>query len=264
MTIENEELQEIDESALFNDATGDEPIETEAPAPVIEEPETPAEVVVSEAEKPAVDDNAPQVPSWRVREIREERDAIAKRLLDAEARLAQQPKAEVKPAEQPEKPDPLLDPVGYAKAVRDEVREEMLAERRETSLHNAHKTYKAEFEEAYASAQKNIDPALKARMQQSRDPGETLIQWHREEKAKAEVGTDLTAYKAKLREEALKDPEFRKAAMEAWRAEAPTQTNGRPNIQLAPSMSGTSRANAALRSANDDVSDAELFEQTTG
>jgi hypothetical protein len=101
-------------------------------------------------------------------------------------------------------------------------------------------------------------------MQQSRDPGETLIQWHREEKAKAEVGTDLGAYKQRLRDEALKDPEFRKAAMEAWREQAPTQVNGRPRIELPPSMSGVSRSNAALKAENQDVSDQELFEQTTG
>jgi hypothetical protein len=101
-------------------------------------------------------------------------------------------------------------------------------------------------------------------MQQSRDPGETLIQWHREEKAKAEVGTDLTAYKQRLRDEALKDPEFRKAAMEAWRANAEPLVNGRPRVELPPSLSGTSRSNAALKSSNEDIDDQALFAETTG
>jgi hypothetical protein len=61
-------------------------------------------------------------------------------------------------------------------------------------------------------------------MQQSRDPGETLMEWHREMKTRAEVGSDLKAYKEKLRKEALEDPEFRKAAMEAWRTEAPSRS----------------------------------------
>jgi len=266
MTIENEEL---DESALFNDAVSDEPVtEQEAPEIVPEKPE-PEAVAKPEAEveKPAVDDNAPQVPSWRVREINEEkRAAVAERdalLAERQNWQRQQPKAETKD-EKAARPDPLLDPEGYAAAVREEVRQEMLSDRRENSLQTAHKVYKEEFEQAYAAAQKKVDPALRARMQQSRDPGETLIQWHREEKAKAEVGTDLTAYKAKLRDEALKDPEFRKAAMEAWKAEVP-QNNGRPRIDLPPSLNGASRSNAALRSAmNDDVDDAELFNQTTG
>jgi hypothetical protein len=63
-----------------------------------------------------------------------------------------------------------------------------------------------EFEEAYAAAQKQIDPALKARMQQSRDPGETLIQWHRENKTRAEVGNDPNAYFDKRFEAYLSDP----------------------------------------------------------
>ena len=162
------------------------------------------------------------------------------------------------------RPDPLLDPEGYAAAVRDEVRQEMLNDRREVSLATAHRTYKTEFEEAYAAAQKAIDPALKARMQQSRDPGETLIAWHRERKTQAEIGGDLTAYKQKLRDEALKDPEFRKAAMAAWREQAPpSQVNGRPRVDLPPSLNGASRSNAMLRSDGGDVSDTDLWNEAT-
>jgi hypothetical protein len=260
MTIENEELSD---DQLFN-ATVDEP-EVNPETPVVEQKtEKPEGEAVAEtpAEKPVVDDNAPLIPSWRLREIREERDAVTARLAAAEARLAQQPKADTPKVEQPDHPDPLLDPKGYAAAVREEIRQEMLADRRETSLQNAWKTYKAEFEEAYNTAQNKPDAVLNARMQQSRDPGETLIQWHREKKINTEVGNDLNAYKQRLRDESLKDPEFRKAAMEAWREQAPTQSNGRPRVELPPSLSGTSRA--ALRSSNEDVSDAELFDQTTG
>ena len=108
-----------------------------------------------------------------------------------------------------------------------------------------------------------IDPALKARMQQSRDPGETLIEWHREQKTRAEVGGDLTAYTQRLREEALKDPEFRKAAMEAWRTDAQPQNNGRPRVDLPPSLNGASRSNALLRSQDSDVSDTDLWNEIT-
>lgn len=273
MTIENEELND---DQLFNDAVGDEPEVPETPAAeVIEQPETPvAEVVAekpTEGEKPAVDDNAPLVPSWRLREINEEKRTLAEKVaaLEAEKSRWQQPKPaeptkEEKEAAKAAKPDPLLDPEGYEAYLEAKVEAKFLNDRRETSLQRAADAHPEEFKEAYAAAQKAVDPALRARMQASNDPGKTLLSWHREEKVKAEVGNDPAAYKQRLRDEALKDPEFRKAAMEAWRAEAPTQTNGRPNIQLAPSMSGVSRASAALRSANDDVSDAELFDLTTG
>jgi hypothetical protein len=269
MTIENEEL---DESALFNDAVSDEPVtEQEAPAAEVEAEKPEGEVAEKpevEAEKPPIDDNAPQVPSWRVREINEEKRAVQ---AERDALLAeranwqrQQPKAEPPKEEKAARPDPLLDPEGYANAIRQELREEALSERREESLIRAREANTKEFDEAYAAARQAVDPALKARMQNTRDPGKTLLEWHREEKAKAEVGTDLTAYNQRKREELLKDPEFRKAAMEAWRAEVP-QNNGRPKINLPPSLNGASRSNAALRSAmNDDVDDRSLFEQTTG
>ena len=70
------------------------------------------------------------------------------------------------------------------------------------------------------TAQQHVDPALRARMQQSSDPGETLIGWFRELKVRAEVGNDPEPTEKKVRAEFLKDPEFRKAAMEAWRNEA--------------------------------------------
>jgi hypothetical protein len=264
--------QQFDDQELFNDAEAPEapdtpvaaaaePEQTEQPEPVVAEATTEATT-----EKPAVDDNAPLVPSWRLREINEEKRRATEEADRLKAELAALRQAQPRQQEQPKpdmpaKPDPLLDPEGYAKAVRDEIREEIIAERRETSLHAAHAKYTTEFEEAYSAAQKAVDPALKARMQTSRDPGETLIQWHREQKTRQEIGGDLNAYKQRLREEALKDPEFRKAAMAAWQAEATPLTNGRPNVALPPSINGVSRSNAALSSTvGNDLSDDGLWE----
>ena len=257
--------QKFDDQELFDHAEAVEAPEVpEAPAAEVDQPEP--EVVVSEpqAEKPVVDDNAPQVPSWRVREINEEKRALAEKVaaLEAEKATWQRPQTVQPPpaaVEKPAKPDPLLDPDGYAKAVRDEVREEILTERRESSMAAAHGKYKTEFEEAYQAATKVVDPALKARMQASRDPGETLIQWHRERKAQDEIGGDLTAYKQRLREEALKDPEFRKQAMEAWRSDAQTQQNGRPNVALPPTLSGASRSSLSAV-VDTDISDEGLWQ----
>jgi hypothetical protein len=270
---------EIDEQSLFDAAVSDEPVEVEvrevpeAPEPeaqprdehgkfakVEDEPEKPA----ADAEKPAVDDNAPQVPSWRVREINDEKRALAEKVAALEAERINWQRQQEKPAPKVEvaKPDPLLDPEGYEKYLETKFEERLLNNQREASLATAHRVYKQEFEEAYAAAQKAVDPALKARMQQSRDPGETLIEWHREQKTRAEVGSDLKAYKEKLRKEALEDPEFRKAAMEAWREQAPV--NGRSRVDLPPSLNGASRSNALLRSADGNLSDAELFQEITG
>lgn len=267
---------EMNEDELFNSAVSDET--TEAPIvteePVVEQQEQTAtteeaaEKVEPEltAEKPPI----PPKPEWRLKEDAERARAAETELANGRAENAalrqrlealERPKVEqAKPA----KPDPLLDPDGYEAYLEAKVEEKLLNNHRENSMATAHGKYKQEFEEAMSVATKQIDPALKARMQNSRDPGEELMRWHREEKAKAEVGTDLPAYKARLREEALKDPEFLAKAVDAARIITQPPSNGRPRIDLPPSLNGASRSGSALRSADGDVSDHELFEQTIG
>jgi hypothetical protein len=273
----------VTEDSLFEGAIEDlGPVE-KAPvekAPVERAPEDTAKPVVeAKAERPEVDDDAPQVPSWRVREINEEkRAAIAERdALKAERdKLAteqaafrrhiqsQQEKTASKDDE-PKAPDPLIDPEGYQKFIEQRFDARLLNERRESSLQLARRTYKEEFDEAYNLALERVDDVLRARMQKSADPGETLMQWHRENKLHAEVGTDPAAYRKKLREDLLKDDEFRKEAMAAWRDGASTtDATGRPLVRLAPSLNGVSRSNALLRSSQQDLSDDALFDDITG
>src|SRR6185437_10471467 len=105
---EIEVLEGISDQELFDQANADEapadeavveapaaePEQQEQPrdeqgkfaAKVADEPEKP--VVAEAAEKPVVDDNAPQVPSWRVREINEEKRRIAEENERMKAELA--------------------------------------------------------------------------------------------------------------------------------------------------------------------------------
>lgn len=259
---------------VLSDETTDSPVVAGQPEQVEEpnEPETLEAVASDDGGKPPI----PPKPEWRLKEdaerariaeadlARERAEAAALRQrLEALERSSQkeQPKAE-----KPSRPDPLLDPDGYAAAIRAELREEALNERREESLQRAAETHPAEFKEAYAAAQQAVDPALRARMQSSRDPGKTLLDWHREQKVKAEVGNDPNAWLEKKLEERLKDPAFLAKAAELARGSAQqnTQANGRPRIDLAPSLNGASRANTALKAGTEDVSDDELFRQLAG
>ena len=271
MTVEPEELNE---DARFDQAMDDAPAEPVADPQPEPEPEPqpgpePQLTADTPAPKPAVDDNAAMVPSWRVREINEEKRRVAEEADRLKAELAALRQAQPHQQEQPKaekanRPDPLLDPDGYAAAIRAELREEALNERREESLQRAAEAHPDEFKEAYAAAQQAVDPALRARMQTSRDPGKTLLEWHRENKVRAEVGTDPNAWLEKKLEERLKDPAFLAKAVELARGSAqPQQPNGRPRVDLPPSLNGASRSNAALKSANDDVSDDALWDQTT-
>jgi hypothetical protein len=277
MSAENQGPSDED---LLNDVlseeTADSPAVTEQQEQIEEQPETEttqAATTETTAERPPVDDDAPQVPSWRLREINEEKRRVAEENERLKAEMAelrrsqQQPRQQEQPkADKPSRPDPLLDPEGYAAAIREELRQEALAERREESLQRAAEAHPAEFQEAYAAAQKAVDPALRARMQASRDPGKTLLDWHREQKVRAEVGNDPNAWLEKKLEERLKDPAFLAKAAELARGSAQqnTQTNGRPRTDLPPSLNGASRANTTLKSNIEDVSDSELFQQIAG
>jgi len=272
-----EALEGLTDQELFDQANSDEAPAEQVAAPVVEDkpseaPEAPvaevSETPVAAAEKPAVDDNAPQVPSWRVREINDEKRALADKVAALEAerlqwQRQQAPRAEPTPeVKVPEEPDPLLDPKGYKDFVLNQTREIILSERREASLQNAHKVYKEEFTEAYAAAQKAVDPALRALMQQSRDPGETLIQWHREQKTRAEVGNDLTAFREREQERLLSDPAFLAKAIEKARAAAQpatAQPGARPAVSLPPSLTRATNASANVSADDNDVSDEGLW-----
>lgn len=251
---------------VLSDGDGDNTVVTEQNEQLEADPEaqtTEAAATETEAEKPEVDDNAPQVPSWRLREINEEKRRVAEENERLKAELAairqrsqQQQPQQAQNTEEDDGPDPILDPKGYREHLRKQIKEEWLAERREESLQRALEEKPEEFKAAYAAAQQVNDPSLKVRMQNARDPGKELLKWHKEQKVKAEVGDDLEAYIAKKVEERI--------AAQAH-PNAQTQTpNGRPRVNLAPSLNGASRANTTLKSTQEDVSDDELFRQLAG
>lgn len=279
-----EALEGLTDEQLFNDANADE---APADTPVADAPEAPAEQPgqardeagrfsgkpEDQPETPAAtdhparapaDDNAAQVPSWRVREINEEKRQIAaeRDALRAEREQWQRQPPQPKPVEaaRVEKPDPLLDPEGYARSVRDEIRNEIINERREESLQRAAESNPDEFKEAYAAAQKAVDPALKARMQGSRDPGKTLLEWHREQKTRAEVGTDPNAYFDKRLEAFLADPANQAKMLERIRGGVQPAGNGKPPAtSLPPSLTRATNAAASHTADDDDVTDDGLW-----
>lgn len=275
----------VTDEDLFNEANADEAPADEA---VVEAPEAEveqeqprdehgrfaaqtqteqlAEVAPVPPAPPPVDDNAAMVPSWRVREINEEKRTLADKLaaLEAERSKWQQPPAPQPapvPAPKVAKPDPLLDPEGYEAYLEAKVEEKLLNSHRNNSLAQAHKTYKTEFEEAYAAANKQVDPVLKARMQGSNDPGETLIQWHREMKVKAEVGDDPNAFFEKRFEAYLADPANQAKVLERIRggAQQPNGARQAAPVNLPPSLTRATNASADISADDNDLSDDGLW-----
>lgn len=273
--------EELDDTELFDQAVTDdgegEGLGQQTDQQVEDHPEQQTEQQATsqdqQADRQQVDDNAPHIPAWRLREINEEKRRIAEENERMKAELAefrrtqQQRQPERKETEKANRPDPLLDPDGYAKQVREDIRSELLNERREESLQKAAEDHPDDFKAAYTLAQQRIDPALRARMQESRDPGKTLLTWYREQKTMQEVGSDPKAWFEKQLEERMKDPAFLAKAVELARGQAqpsPQQRNGRPRVELPPTLNGASRANAAAPSENDNASDRDLWNQIAG
>lgn len=271
--------EELDEQSLFDAAVSDEPeVQVADVAEVKTEPEIAEKTEViaeNQVEKPVVDDNAPQVPSWRVREINDEKRALADKLTALETErnqwLAERQRltAAEKPPEKAAKPDPLLDPEGYEKYLEDKFEAKRLNDTREFDLRITRQSNIETFDKAYEESQRlkaARDPAfmeLSQKMNSTNAPGKVLLDWYQDRMTKAEIGGDINAYNQRKREELLKDPEFRKAAMDAWRAEGQPQANGRPRVDLPPSLNGASRSNSMLRSTDGDVPDGDLWNEIT-
>lgn len=111
------------------------------------------------------------------------------------------------------------------------------------------------------SSSGQIDPTDQRRIATSHNPFHEAVLWNKRRTALAEVGDDLGAFKSKLRTEAMNDPEFRKAAMAAWRDEAVANATGNAGASL-PSLNRATGAGSAAADATRWKSDAELFDET--
>lgn len=295
---ENEPLIEGSDNELFNEAATDKPAETPEAAEVVDEPsqsdagrprdaqgkfvkraDEQAEPEQPEA-KPAEPVEAKgNIPPARLREEADkrrtaeaERDELKNRIAMLERAMLAQPASQPqKPQpQQPERkrPDPLLDPEG-AEAFDNEIRAQ---ERKELdfnlSCRFARLEHKDVFDEAFKAVSAAIqqgDLALQAQIKNSSDPGNDIVRWYQQRKVFSEVGPDPLAYREKLRDELLKDPEFLAKAIETARQQASGQNGARPNTvtKLPPSLNSVSGGNPK-QSGADDNSDASVFRQAFG
>lgn len=104
-----------------------------------------------------------------------------------------------------------------------------------------------------------IDHSDYQRVMSAPNPFEAAVQWHQRHAVLQEVGSDPTAYRERIIEEAMKDPEVRKRVMESVQAEARQPVNNdRPatTTRLPPSLnSRTSAASSHGGSTSGDPGD---------
>lgn len=167
-----------------------------------------------------------------------------------------------------ERPDPIVDPDGYARSVRDEVEAGIISRNVEETFRDAHEEHGNKFEAAYSaltSLDRNSpsDRALVQRISKSANPGRALMKWHTQQEAVREIG-DPVSYKERLRNELLDDPEFAKAVVAKDRERSSQNQNGqrRPtnNITRLPSLnsSGSGSGRQSRSASDDDDSDAAV------
>lgn len=218
-----------------------------------------------------------QVPSWRLREVAEARraaeakaEAESKRNATLEAHLQEmqrrvasleKPKTET----QADELDPLVDPQGFAKRLEDRFEAKRREDQLNFSMALAHSKHGEKFDKAWqaliAEGQAG-NRQLVHHVTSQPNPGEALVKWWSDHETLREVGSDPATYKAKLLEEAMKDPAFQAKVIEAVRNGQASNGQQRPNnvTQLPPSLSrATGSKSSASPTDETDDSDAAVF-----
>lgn len=271
MDISNEEL--------FANALSDEPIEVKEETPEPQpEPEKPAEdrprdehgrfapkpeeaepKPDAQAVKPEAKEEA-QVPSWRLRELREAREAAERRAAQLEQQLmALRPKQEAAPKPDLfEKPDDFvranvqeaLNPIEqkFTNFVETVSRRDAIREHGEERVSEAY--------QALDKAARTGDPAALATVQavkQSMDPFGEIVGWYRQH----EAALNPQAYFQRQLEESLKDEKFKTELLAKLQPQTP-QEKPKPVFNVPPSLNRAASAASSFEEGGD-LSNESLF-----
>lgn len=283
MADQQETFDQIDSASLFESAMSNEPAQAEVVEHVEEQPRGPDGKFAAKPEaepeltkEPALiqaesgKDDA-TIPPWRLREMREERDAARNEAAQFRAEMDQLRRQAAQNAPKPEPVDIFADPNAWAKEQFSPFEQRMQtmqttltlrASRAENIAIHGRDAVKAA-EDAIDEAVKSRDPdipSLTAKLKATDDPVGVAIEWHKSRSLLKETGGDLTAYKAKALEDALNDPAFLAKALE--RANSQQDSGGQPEpkniIKLPPSVGKIAAAKAAA-SDGGDMSNESLF-----
>jgi hypothetical protein len=274
---------DIEDKELFDSALNDEPIEqVTADEPVAEQPVVDGQPrddqgrFASKAEPEPVEPQGKDeayVPSWRLREMREEREAVERRFQETQTQWQRQiaelqarlPKEEPKPApDMFENPNEFLQH-GVRQAV-DPIRSEITQLREEYSKKWAEKEHGPEkVKAAYdwvAQGMQTRDPEVAAvyqRAMQSMDPYGEILKAHQQKAVYSQIGNDPNAWFEKELEKRLADPQFASAQLQ--RIQSGVRAPGAQShnqIKLPPSIGKVPSSHSASDDAGD-MSDGSLF-----
>lgn len=249
------------DSALFNDVTSTDTLtkfENPELPPDPKPADPPAEPKPGDppkpGDKPADPPDGP-VPSGRFREESEarrraerERDDLQRRLDGLMVRQPPQPQ----PAQAPKPVDLFENPQGFVaqelKPFLDEMRADFQRQREGMSLDFA---VRAHGDEKVSAARQALEQGMSRgdqnawatynRAMASHDPYGVIVRWHNEGETLRSIGGDLSAYNSRILDDALKDPEFLKRALDAAKGQATATNNNvarpvKPSVASSPSL----------------------------
>lgn len=241
-----------DESGRFAKAEVEKPAQ-EQPQAVTEQPKADA--------KPET-----EVPSWRLRELREARDSEAKLRQDAEAR-ASQFEAQLRQLmanqhqQQTPAPDIFQNPEQWQQHNAQQFKADVDRVRFDMSEDAARDKYGDEKVNAALKWAGNLNPAERAQLNSARSPYRELVRIYDERQTLSQIGGDLTAYHAKYEEQLLSNPAFMQKVADKLRGQAPA--NQRPPTQLPPSLNKAMGSGNSSDLTSADMSNEALFGHAT-
>lgn len=244
---------------------------------VAKQPETPvAEAPQAPEQTPEPKDDA-HVPSWRLREVREAREAAERRAEEASrnayalqqqmADMRRQLEALQKPKAEPvdffQNPDQAFEQ--RVTPIQNEIqqfkRDMVLDFSRELAVVKYGEPAVTEMEQAVAKAMQSNHPDMQflaMRMNSSRNPVSVAMDWYKNQKLVEATGGDPEKYKQRITDDLLKDPAFLAKAVDAARAQAGQKST--PSVQLPPSLNRAPGSGVSASELDDgDMSDAALF-----
>jgi hypothetical protein len=164
----------------------------------------------------------------------------------------QQQQAQAKPAEVP---DVFADPDAYTRHIQETVQRTTTEMRLEFDMQMAEVRHPDVFPKAYDAFIQAVgnprqpNPQLYHEIMGARSPGQAIVDWFRRDAVLREVGTDPAAYRQKLQNELLEDPNFIAQVIERTRGGA--GNGNRPtNVTRLPSLNRQTSA-ASSKEADD-------------
>jgi len=245
-----------DDTALFNaTVAGDAP-------EIVASPVAPAEPVEPRPE--------PAIPPARLREEADARRAAERDRDELRARLGRleaqqhQPQAAARPPEFWDNPDE------WGRSLVTPIHEQLFQQRQGVSRLLAEEKHGSDKVRAAYNAlgqAMQADPAVQTdylRIMRSSHPYGELVAWHKNRQVLDEIGSDPAAYRNRVLDEAMQDPEVQQRFLAQLRGTAqPTVAAPRRSaVPHIPSLQSIGTAAGPLSAAGDQ-SDAELFSATT-